>query len=152
MKHSLLIILLFFSTSIFFVQENIDEKSMIGFGCSVGGEQSETVKKFSILLAKKKYQKVVEFLNSKNVAEKALAAFVCEKLSGLKIITLTPEDLIHIQNIKESEDLVSVCSGCTQFEKIATKSLFVSEEGSTSFEGFLLEEHAKYWFEYYLKK
>ena len=52
MKHSLLIILLFFSTSLFFGQENIDEKSMIGFGCSVGGEQSETVKKFSILYLK----------------------------------------------------------------------------------------------------
>jgi len=152
MKNPLLIILFLFSTSIFFGQEDVDEKSMIGFGCSVGGEQSKTVKKFSILLAKKKYQKVVKFINSKNVAEKALAAFVCEKLNDLKKITLTTEDLKRIQNIKDSEDLVSVCSGCTQFEKIATKNLFVQKEGSTPYEGFLLEEHAKYWFEHYLKK
>jgi hypothetical protein len=151
MKHTLYIILLLFSTSIFFGQE-VDEKSMIGFACSVGGEQSETVKKFSILLAKKKYQRTVKFLNSKNVAEKALAAFVCEKLNGLKKITLTEEDLKRIKNIKESEDLVSVCSGCTQFEKIAIKNLFAQNEESKLYEGFLIEEHAKYWFEFYLKK
>ena len=152
MKHSFLIILLLFTTSISFGQEDVDEKSMIGFGCSVGGEQSETVRKFSILLAKKKYHKVAKFLNSKNVAEKALAAYVCEKLNDLKKITLTAEDLNRIQRIKNSEDLVSVCSGCTQFEKIATKNLFSQKEESTPYEGFLIEEHAKYWFEFYLKK
>lgn len=152
MKHNVLITLLFFATSTFFAQNNVDTESMIGFGCSSSGEQSESVQKFSKLLAKHKYQRVTEFLNSKNTAEKALAAFVCEKLNDLGKITLSIDNLKQIQNIKKSEELVSVCSGCTYFDKIPTKNLFFKDDGTLPYEGFLLEEYGNFWFENYVNK
>jgi len=152
MKNYVLITLLFFATSTFFAQKNVDTKSMIGIGCWSSGEQSETVQKFSKLLAKHKYQRIVEFLNSKNTAEKALATFVCGKLNGLGKITLSTDNLKQIQNIKKSEELVSVCSGCTYFDKIATKNLFLKDDGTLPYEGFLLEDYGNFWFENYIKK
>lgn len=143
MKKYLSIIFLF-STSIFFCQK-VDSKAMIGFGCYSNGRQSETVEKFDELLEEKKYNDFIYFLSSENNAEKALATFICEKLNKLKKIELTLENLEQIEKIKNSDELVSVCSGCTYFEKIPIKNLFSKEEK------FLLEDYGNFWIEQSVK-
>lgn len=44
-----------------YAQRGVDPEPMIGFACSVSGERSESVQKFSQLLAKQKYQKISNF-------------------------------------------------------------------------------------------
>ena len=125
-----------------FGQKDVDTKAMIGYGCYSGGSQSESVIKFSKLFYKSKFKKFVKLLDSRNNAEKVLSAFICEKLAEKGKIKLDSESLEKIKSIKNSEQLVSVCSGCTYFDKITMKQFFLKDESN-----FMLDS-ADFWFDY----
>lgn len=50
-----------------------------------------------------------------------------EKLNKLKKYELTEKDKKLIEKIRKSNELVSVCSGCTFFQQIKLKDMFIDE-------------------------
>lgn len=130
MIKNILSIILFFASSIIFSQNNIDQKSLVGFACYSNGSASETVKKFNKLLSNAQYSKILNLLDSKNNAEKYLAVIASEKLEKLDKIKLSNDQKIKIKNIKNSKELVSVCSGCMYRDKLPLSQLFEEAENN----------------------
>ena len=100
---------------------------MIGFACYFNGEPSKTVKRITRKLKMKNYKYVARMLNSNNNAERYMAVIVLEKLAELNEYYLTESNKKHITEVKQSTELVSVCSGCTYFDKVELKKMFESE-------------------------
>lgn len=146
MKNIFIITLIILSAIITNAQRDIDPKEMIGFGCYSNGMPSETVLKFSKLLAKSKYNSLTKFLDSKNNAEKALSVYVCTKLYRIGKLDLSSENLTKINSIKNSVEMVPVCSGCTYFQKVPIRELFKESD-----DGFFMN-NGNYWFENYVMK
>ena len=142
-KFLLLTIILIGVHSIISAQENIDENNLVGFGCFFEGAQSKSVEKVSRLLYQSKYKSIIKLLNSKNVAEKYLSVIVCEKLQESGKINLIKEDSIKIQQAYNSKDTISVCSGCTYFDKITLKDLLNKNNPITSESDFWLAKNLK---------
>jgi len=65
---SILFFLLISNTN--YAQKGIDDKEMVGFGCSISGVSSKPVYKVSELIDSSKYDQVIKLLESKNSAEK----------------------------------------------------------------------------------
>tara|TARA_R110000744_G_scaffold81116_1_gene159553 strand:+ start:2631 stop:3068 length:438 start_codon:yes stop_codon:yes gene_type:complete len=141
-----ILILTFLLSSIGFSQDNINPKELIGFGCYSGGTSSDVVNDITFDLHDSKYKKVLKKLKSKNPAERYLAVIVAERLTELNKYELTEIDKRLIKNAYESEDLVSVCSGCTYFDQIELKKLLSKEK-----ENFMWT-YAEFWLEEYIKK
>ena len=119
------------------------DESLIGFACFDNGRETKPVKKISAFLTKKKYDNLRNLLKSKNNAERILAAFVCTKLYELEKIDLNDQDLIKIDEINDDETLVSICSGCLYFEKVAMRNLFEKQYG--------MIDEAENWFKNHIK-
>ena len=142
----------YFLTFLFFIsisekinaQEDFDLKTMIGFGCSASGKQSEVVAKFTYLLAIADFDECQKLLESENKGEKILAAFVCKQLHENRQIILSDEKLERVNNIYNSEEEISVCGGC-KFYKIQIKKLLLENRKNTFY------REAKSWFKMYLK-
>ena len=141
-----ILILTFLLSSIGFAQDNINPKELIGFGCYSGGTSSDIVNDVTFDLNDNKYKKVIKKLNSKNPAERYLAVIVAERLTELNKYELTEIDKGLIKKAYESNDLVSVCSGCTYFDQIELKKLLSKEK-----ENFMWT-YAEFWLEEYIKK
>ena len=108
-------------------QENVDKNEMVGFACYFAGQPSKTVKKYTQKLNSKNYKWVSKKLHSENNAEKYMSVITLEKLTELEKYELTQTELNLIAKIKKSPDLVSVCSGCTYFQKVELKDMFTDE-------------------------
>ena len=108
-------------------QSTVDKDEMVGFACYFAGKQSKTVKKVTRKLENKNYKWIAEKLNSDNNAERYMSVITLEKLNELKKYELTEKDKKLIEKIKKSTELVSVCSGCTFFQKIELKDMFTDE-------------------------
>jgi len=106
-----------------YAQKDVDPKDMIGFGCYSGGMITKSVYDFTSLLEKSKYQNFLKFLDSKSKSEKFLAAVVCKKLNKDRKLKLSAIEIKKIDTILNSDELVSICSGCTYFSKISFKEL-----------------------------
>ena len=104
-------------------QSNLDYNEMVGFGCGFGGEQSKSVQKVSKLIDKEKYNRIILLIDSDNNAEKFLAVVVCEKLDELNKLILSKELKEKISIVYKSYARVSVCSGCTYWDKITLKKM-----------------------------
>lgn len=104
------------------------DDNLIGFACFEGGSKSRSVKLFSELLTKKDYTAVRNRLVNKNAAEKYLASIVCLKLQEKKMIELTAEEKKQIKSNKHSFDLVTICSGCTDWEERTILELFETNQ------------------------
>ncbi|WP_439185936.1 hypothetical protein, partial [Carboxylicivirga taeanensis] len=125
---SILVILLLFGQAGFvFGQDSVDVNEMVGFGCYYGGQPSKTVKKVTQKLKNRNYKAIKKMLTSDNNAERYMAVITLEKLNELKAIKLYDNDYKNIDIIKNSNDLVSVCSGCVSFYKTELKNLFKPE-------------------------
>jgi len=109
-------------------QENIDKNEMVGFACYFEGSQSKTVKKVTEKLENKKYKSISKLLTSKNNAERYMAVITLEKLSELNKYKLNENEKNLIAGIKQSNELVSICSGCTYFEKVPLKEILKKEK------------------------
>ena len=100
------------------------DDNLIGFACFEDGRKSQSVELFSELLTKKDYTGIRNRLVNKNPAEKYLASIVCLKLQEKKMIELTTEEKKQIKSNKRSFDLVTICSGCTDWEERTILELF----------------------------
>lgn len=124
MRPVLIFILLTLTTSCVFGQDNVDKKKMVGFGCYYAGQPTKTVEEVTELLLKKKYKTISDLLKSGHGGEKFLATISLEKLAAFGQYELSDNEKELIKKIKTSGDKVSVCSGCTYFEKVSLKEMF----------------------------
>ncbi|WP_299323439.1 hypothetical protein [uncultured Maribacter sp.] len=122
-------------------QDNVDKNEMVGFACFSEGSESKTVKKFAKKLNGGNYKWISKKLNSGNNAEKYMSVITLEKLTELEKYKLNQTELNLISKIKKSTELVSVCSGCTYFQKVELKNMFTDEKLSMG----------SYWLNYHLK-
>ncbi|WP_405569047.1 hypothetical protein [Winogradskyella sp. Asnod2-B02-A] len=122
-------------------QDNVDKNEMVGFACYFEGSESKTVEKFAEKLKSENYKWISKKLNSKNNAEKYMSVITLEKLTELGKYNLTQTELNLIAEIKKSTELVSVCSGCTYFQKVELKNMFTDE----------MLTMGSYWLNYNLK-
>lgn len=128
MKTILLIILFLFGvSSVSYTQENINQDEMIGFGCYYSGEQSKTVKKVTRRLKNKNYTSIVKMLTSDNNAERYMAVITLEKLNDLNRYKISETNKKLITGIRNSTELVSVCSGCTFFGQVELNKMFTTD-------------------------
>lgn len=104
-------------------QPNINQNEIVGFACYASGSPTETVQKLSQLIDKRKYKSIVKLLDSENNAERFLAVVVCEKLNELNKITINQELKVKISEIYKSNEIVSVCSGCTYWDDLPLKEM-----------------------------
>lgn len=123
MKPVLIFILLTLATSCIFGQD-IDKKKMVGFGCYYAGQPTKTVEEVTELLLKKEYKTISDLLKRGHGGEKFLATVSLEKLAALGQYELSEDEKELIKKIKTSSDKVSVCSGCTYFDKVSLKKIF----------------------------
>jgi hypothetical protein len=122
MTISVFFILLFANDA--FSQDGIHEREIVGYACSFSGNPSRSVSVVERYLANKNYGAVVQWLGSNNNAQRYLAVIVLERLDSLKRYTLSEAQKSIVSKIKTSDELVSVCSGCTYWETLSLKKLF----------------------------
>ncbi|SMC71289.1 hypothetical protein SAMN05660703_2344 [Cellulophaga tyrosinoxydans] len=108
-------------------QENVFKNEMVGFACYFAGQPSKTVEKYTKKLNSENYKWISKRLESENKAEKYMSVISLEKLTELGKYKLNQTELNLITEIKKSTELVSVCSGCTYFQKIELKNMFTDE-------------------------
>jgi hypothetical protein len=113
--------------SVLYAQDNVDKNEMVGFACYFEGSQSKTVEKYTRKLENKNYNWISKKLHSENNAEKYMSVITLEKLTELEKYEPTQTVLNLIAEIKKSTELVSVCSGCTYFQKVELKNMFTDE-------------------------
>ena len=109
-------------------QKNIDKNEMVGFACYFAGQPSKTVAKYSQKLNDENYKWISKRLESENKAEKYMSVIILEKLTETGKYKLNESELNLISEIKKSDELVSVFSGCTYFEKVSLKELLTDDK------------------------
>ena len=120
-----------FLTGIFSVvhaQENVDKNAMVGFACYFAGQPSKTVEKYTQKLNSENYKWISKRLESENTAEKYMSVIILERLTEIGKYKLNENELTLILEIRKSNQLVSVCSGCTYFEKVTLKELLTDDK------------------------
>jgi hypothetical protein len=120
-------------------------KESLGFGCSVDGQMTKPVWRVTSYLADRQFEKIRETLNSDLPADQFLATFLLEKLNDKKELEISDEELKRIQEIKNSNKQVPICSGCTLWTEIPLSSLFDSKTKE------IISRSADSWFDHYYK-
>jgi hypothetical protein len=110
-----------------FAQDHVDLKEMVGFACYYEGRSTRTVVKVSQLLKAKNYRAISKLISSGNNGEKYLAVIALQRLADQGQYQLSDSEKGLIAKAKPSDDMVSVCSGCTYFEKIPMKTVLREE-------------------------
>ncbi len=118
------IVLLSLAAGIASGQGNVNKAKMIGFGCYYSGQPSASVVRITDLLRDNKYGKIAGLLETGHAGEKFLAVVALEKLASLERYRLSEREKKRIAKIKASPNKVSVCSGCTYFDKVSLKKIF----------------------------
>ena len=127
-----------------YAQDNINHEELIGFGCYAGGTYSDVVYEVTFDLEKNKYKKVIKKLTSKNPEEQYLAVIVAERLAESNQYLLTAENKALIKKAYHSKALVSVCSGCSYFDKVELGKLLEKNDEN------MIWNDAKYWLNIYI--
>jgi hypothetical protein len=109
-------------------QDNLNTKQMVGFGCYFSGQQTKPVIKVAKLIEDKKYKDISSLLNSKNEGERYLAVITLQRLADTGKYQLSQTEKELIEKAKLSDDLVSVCSGCTYFDKVPMKTMLSEKD------------------------
>lgn len=109
-------------------QDNVNLKEMVGFGCYFEGRYTKTVIKVTKLLETKKYKEISKLLTSRNSGEKYLAVISLLRLTDNGQYNLSDNEKDLIEKAKESDDMVSVCSGCTYFDKVPMKTILIEKD------------------------
>jgi hypothetical protein len=117
-------------------------KITLGFACYEDGSSTDQVNRVSLLVVKRDYIKIISLLNSTENADRFLSVIVLEKLKELKKIKISKADMNRMLNVRNSDSLVCVCSGCTYFEVLSLRELFLNK-------GELYDE-ATFWINDYL--
>ncbi len=124
----IIIVFLIGILSVVNAQENVDKNEMVGFACYFAGQPSKIVEKYAQKLNSENYNWISKQLESENKAEKYLSVITLEKLNELGKYNLSEIELNLISKIKQSDELVSICSGCTYFEKVSLKELLTDKK------------------------
>lgn len=127
-----------------FAQNKINREEIIGFACYEGGSSSAIVNDITFDIDSGNFKKVIRKLNSKISAERFMAVIVSERLSELNKYELSDREKDLIKEAYESEDFVSVCSGCSYFDSNPLKSLLLKEKGN------IIRTEAQYWLDDHL--
>jgi hypothetical protein len=127
MRTLLTIILTCFISISTIAQDNVDLKEMVGFGCYSEGRSTKTVVKVTKMLKTKNYKGISKLLTSRNNGEKYLAVISLQRLADNGKYNLNDNEKDLIEKAKLSDDKVSVCSGCTYFDKVSMKSILMED-------------------------
>ncbi|OSY87713.1 hypothetical protein WH52_09795 [Tenacibaculum holothuriorum] len=119
----LFIIICFFSVYAF-SQEAFDKNTIIGTSCFYSGRQTKIILQFERLIKNKNEKEIRKKLFSSKKEERLLSAKILGFLASKKSITLSKEEEIQQNNIKNSNDEVFICSGCSFINKVKTKDFF----------------------------
>lgn len=109
-------------------QDNVNLKEMVGFGCYYEGRSTKTVIKVTKLLKAKNYKAISNLLTSGNSGEKYLAVISLQRLAESNQYKLSDTEKDLIAKAKLSDELVSVCSGCTYFDKVQMKTILTDSD------------------------
>jgi hypothetical protein len=124
----LIIVFLIGIFSVVNAQKSVDKNEMVGFACYFAGQPSKTVEKYTQKLNNENYKWISKRLESENKAEKYMSVIILEKLTEIRKYKLNETELKLISEIKQSDELVSICSGCTYFEKVSLKELLTDDK------------------------
>ncbi|HMX00406.1 MAG TPA: hypothetical protein PKL56_03770 [Cyclobacteriaceae bacterium] len=102
--------------------------NVVGFNCYRSGSATEVVRKMTDLIAGRKYTEISLLLSKGSAAEQFLATIVLEKLSTLEQYALTNNEKKLMMKIKNSNLKIEVCSGCTNFDKVRLRKMFVDKD------------------------
>lgn len=127
MRIFLTIVLVLFTSHSTIAQDNVDLKEMVGFGCYYEGRSTKTVVKVTKLLKTKNYKGISKLLTSGNSGEKYLAVISIQRLADNGQYNLSDIEKDIISKAKLSDDMVSVCSGCTYFDKVPMKTILTED-------------------------
>jgi hypothetical protein len=126
--------------------DSIDwDNASVGFGCSVGGEMTIPVIKMTEFLVDRQFDEIRASLNSDLPADQYLAVVLMEKLSSKREIELTDKERERIGAIRNSEQNVPVCSGCTYWKEVSLRDLFSLKSER------VISVSADHWFKNYYK-
>jgi hypothetical protein len=128
MKIIVTLILTYFISLSAIAQDNVELKEMVGFGCYFEGKSTKTVREVERLLASKRYKGISKLLTSGNSGEKYLAVISLQRLSDIGKYNLSEIEKELFSKAKESDEMVSVCSGCTYFDKVPMKTILSQDD------------------------
>lgn len=117
------------------------DKESLGFGCSVRGEMTKPVARASKLLLDGRFEEVRKLLYSDLPADQFLGVILAENLNKKKHLEISDQEMQRIDQIKNSNQMVPVCAGCTYWNEVPLHDLFVSEN----------KLGEQYWFDTYYK-
>lgn len=83
--------------------------------------------KVAKLLRAKNYKGISKLLTSGNSGEKYLAVISLQRLADNGQYNLSDIEKDIISKVKLSDDMVSVCSGCTYFDKVPMKTILTEK-------------------------
>jgi len=117
-----------FSPTSIIAQDNVDLNEMVGFACYFEGSPTKTVIKVEKLLKSRNYKALSKLMMSGHNGERFLAIISLQRLTtlGRYDLSLTESDLI--EKAKQSDEMVSVCSGCTYFAKVPMKAILANDD------------------------
>ncbi len=95
----------------------------IGYACGFTGSPSDVVVHFGNLLEEKKYDEIVDYLNSENPAENYMALIISERLEGVEVYTFSEAENQRREMIANMDVNIPYCSGCTEFSEVPLKDL-----------------------------
>lgn len=110
----------------------IDENSLVGFACFYSGRSSKPVERVTKILKAKNYTALKDRICGTSPAEKYLSTVACERLHKMGLIEFSNEDLDQIVANKSSNEAISICGGCTGFQKLTLKEMFISDKNFLS--------------------
>ncbi len=106
------------------VQDEFDERKMVGFACFYEGRETKIVSRFGRMLEHKRYGFIKTMLQSKVPAKRFMAVLCLQYLNTLGRVTMNEEDEALVDQIKTSTELLPVCSGCVPHPGIPLKEAF----------------------------
>ena len=118
---------MFFLGSVFILDAQDNDRNTVGFGCYFQGAETPPVKRMRDLIEGHNFAGISKLLRRGKDCDKYLAVITLERLASLGQYTLTEDEETQISKIKASANLVSVCSGCTYFDKVALRTMFSEE-------------------------
>jgi hypothetical protein len=101
-----------------------DDKNMVGFGCYFQGTETPPVKKVRNLIQTNRFNDISNLLTKGKNSEKYLAVITLERLDAMGQYNMTDRERTAITEIKKSDKMVSICSGCTYFDKVSLRTMF----------------------------
>jgi hypothetical protein len=108
-------------------QEIKNREDEVGFACYIQGSTTKVVDKMSLLLQLMRYDAIAEHLYSKNYSEQYLTVIIIERLIKNGKFSINEKDQRRIEELKQSENLVPICSGCTYTENVPIHRLLADD-------------------------